>query len=277
MRRTSESAITRLTRDLQHLRNFYPDPFAVFVAEALRHYGGAVPDPPAAEESAAALQSALAAYQEAVAESPPFMDLLGPIYMEFMGTSKQQWGGMFYTPWTLSVANARMVRVGWEPRPKPDGELWRMQEPTCGCGALALAWLATLVEDFGPGALHLWSIQAIDKDLTAARACALQVIATLAHNVWGIGEFQVLHGDTLRHEFYACPWHSRLQPYVRLLDALCTPTSVAAEPATEQATCAPLESASPVTPVELPRNEPPRTAAPERRRVGQLDIFEEAA
>lgn len=273
MRHASESAIPRLTRELQHLRNFYSDPFAVFIAEALRHYGGAVPDPPPAEESAAALQSAVAAYKEAVAEAPPFMDLLGPIYMEFMGTSKQQWGGMFYTPWTLSVANARLVRVGWEPRPKPDGELWRMQEPACGCGALVLASLATLVEDFGPRALHLWSIQAIDKDLTAARACALQVVATLAHCVWGIGEFQVLHGDTLRHEFYACPWHSRLQPYVRLLDALSAAAEAPTEPATEQATEV---SEIPITPAEPPRIEPLMDAQP-ARRVGQLDIFEEAA
>lgn len=276
MRHASESGIPRLTREIQHLRNFYSDPFAIFIAEALRYYGGAVPDPPPAEESAAALGSALAAYQDAVAEAQPFTDLLGPIYMEFIGTSKQQWGGMFYTPWTISVATSRLIRGGWEPRPKAAGELWRMQEPACGCGALVLAWLATLVEDFGPGALHLWNIQAIDKDLTAARACALQVIATLAHQVWGIGELQVLHGDTLRHEFYACLWHSRLQPYVGLLDALVSGADAAAQAATEHATHPAVQSIPPVPPVEVARSDS-RKAAPPARRVGQLDMFEEAA
>lgn len=283
MRNASDAPLTRLTRELQKLRNFHLDPFAVFVTEALRHYGGAVPDPAPADESVPTLRAALAAYHDAVADAPPFMDLLGPIYMEFMGTNKQQWGGMFYTPWTLAVAKTRLVRVGWEPRPKPDGELWRMQEPACGCGALVLAWLACLVEDFGPDALHLWSIQAIDRDLTALRACALQVVATLAHRVWGIGEFQVLHGDTLRLEFYACPWHSRLQPYVRLLETMLTAIvgSVSelrteSEVISEPARVAAITACQPLNTVAQPHGAPIQHANRPLRR-DQLDIFEEAA
>lgn len=259
--------LAELSKQLLLLRNFHADPFAVFVSEALRIYGGAVKDPPPTEESKPIVQTAIEAYQLSVLEAPPFTDLLGPIYMEFMGSSKQQWGGMFYTPWTLSVATARMSRGDWKPQPKPDGSLWWMQEPACGCGSMVLAWLACIVEDFGPEALHLWGITAVDKDLTASRACALQVIATLADQVWGIGEFHVLHGDSLRMEFYDCPWHSRLQPHVRLVRALLDALGPTDTPATETpppALAAPL--AAPVNTLQL-RPQP----------QGQLTIFGEAA
>jgi hypothetical protein len=199
------ASLNRLSKLLQELRHHHTDPFSIFVCETLRLYGGAVKDACPSEESRPLIQSAIEAYQHAVRQAPPFTDLLGPIYMEFMGSSKQQWGGMFYTPWTLSLATARMTRTDWRPQPKPDGSLWRMHEPACGCGSMVLAWLASIAEDFGPDALHLWGIVAVDKDLTASRACALQVVATLADQMWGIGEFQVLHGDSLRMEFYDCP------------------------------------------------------------------------
>lgn len=259
--------LAELSKQLQKLRNFHADPFAVFVSEALRLYGGAVKDPSPPDESQPIIQTAIEAYQRAVLEAPPFTDLLGPIYMEFMGSSKQQWGGMFYTPWTLSVATARMSRSDWKPQPKPDGSLWWMQEPACGCGSMVLAWLACIVEDFGPEALHLWGIAAVDKDLTASRACALQVVATLADQVWGIGEFHVLHGDSLRMEYYDCPWHSRLQPHVRLVRALLDalgPADTREAETPPPALTAPL--ALPVSPPQL-RSQP----------HGQLSIFGEAA
>ena len=257
-------ALAELTKQLQQLRHFHGDPFAIFVGEALRLYGGAVKDPRPADESLPTIQAAIEAYQRAVLEAPPFADLLGPIYMEFMGSSKQQWGGMFYTPWALSVATARMTRSTWTPQPKPDGSLWSMHEPACGCGAMVLAWLASIAEDFGPDALHLWKITAVDRDLAASRACALQVVATLADQIWGIGEFQVIHGDSLRMESYDCPWHSRLQPHVSLVRAVLDAVE----------TIVP-EDSPPPSPVAVPLH--PVIAPPSRVRRGQLSLFDEAA
>jgi hypothetical protein len=137
---------------------------------------------------------------------------------------------------------------------------------------MVLAWLACIVEDFGHEALHLWGIAAVDKDLIASRACALQVVATLAEQAWGIGEFHVLHGDSLRMEFYDCPWHSRLQPHVRLVRALLDVLGPADTLAAE--------SPPPVSPppvLTAPLN--PAATPPQLRPhpQGQLSIFDQAA
>lgn len=193
------------------------DPFGLFVEEALRFvlaFTGHEVEPSALEEDVFEdVKPAIAAYLRAADRAEPFADVLGPAYSEVASRSRRDFSGQFFTPWAVSVVNARLNLGDWTPGPNPgDAEgLWRMLEPAVGCGSMLLAFLTVIVQDHGPEALRWWAVEAWDVDRTVARACALQVIVTLLEHRWGLGELLVLHGDTIRYEVHGVVMHAKAE------------------------------------------------------------------
>ena len=189
-----------LVKSITELHRATSAPFDLFVTETLRGMGMPMREDPPADDVADELRAIALQYFAAVEEAEPFFDILGPVYSEVSSAGRRQQSGQFFTPWALSVMSVEMTLGDWTPRinPNSDDGLWSVLEPTCGAGAMLLAFLHHIQSRHGPDALLLWSALAIDVDRTVARTCALQVMTTLARFGWGIGRIRIEHGDTLR-------------------------------------------------------------------------------
>lgn len=195
----------RLVSSIVDLHRWVGDPFGLFATEAMRSIGLPVQDPPPEDEEVVeAAHEAVSLWLAAAAMEDPFADVLGPVYSEVASRGKRQRAGQFFTPWDLSVLIAELTlnAANWEPGPNPkDPEgLWRILEPACGSGAMLLAAFAELVRRHGPEPLRYWYAQAWDIDLTCARVCALQIMATLMMEGWTLGEIVIVRGDSLSLE-----------------------------------------------------------------------------
>ena len=84
-----------------------------------------------------------------------------------------------------------------DPRPKPDGDLYRVCEPASGSGALLLAWAETIAERDGMDALRHWSFTAIDRAPDCARMTAVQLLANASIQPCAFGELLVYQGSAL--------------------------------------------------------------------------------
>ena len=73
---------------------------------------------------------------------------------------------------------------------------------------MVLAVLSVILERYGPEALLLWDVDATDVDLTCARTCALQVLATLSLRGWSIGRIVVRHANSLSLEEFGVVLHA---------------------------------------------------------------------
>lgn len=206
----------QLVKAITRLYHQSSAPFGMVVTEGLRAVGVPVTDPPPPEEIRGEVAEAVDLYCE-IAQEEPFRDVLGPVFEEVSSEGGRQMSGQFFTPWDLCVMIAGMQLGNWEPEPRPDGGLWSVSEPACGSGAMLLAFCAHLAREHGPAVLRMWSLHAIDLDLTLARTCALQLIVGLAATPAAIGALEVLHGDTLRMEMRSHVVRMRANP---LLDVL---------------------------------------------------------
>lgn len=138
-------------------------------------------------------------YARAV-ERRPFDDLLGEVYQSLSSRGHRGHLGQFFTPGPVCTMMNMMLNVGAGPVPIPDaedGRLMRMMEPACGSGAQVLAFMRTVVDTRGQGALKRWSITAIDLDHLCANMCATQVLANLCMGQIELGELLVYRGDAL--------------------------------------------------------------------------------
>ncbi|WP_373054313.1 N-6 DNA methylase [Thioalkalivibrio sp.] len=187
------------------------DPFDLFVVETMREIGIPVREDPPSEEVAEEVRPLTQAYLEMAHAAPEFEDILGPTYMAYREGAKA-FAGQFFTPPDVCRMMVEMTLGDWEPRPHPEGGLWRLLEPACGSGAMLLAAYHHLLQRHGPEALRLWYSEAWDVDRTLARTCALQVLITLARHNWALGEIRVIHGDTLRMEVRSVVLHAEAAP-----------------------------------------------------------------
>lgn len=137
---------------------------------------------------------AIDAYADIVATQPPFMDVLGPLYMELASRGGRAQLGQYFTPWSIAEMMAK-ISVG---RPMPeDHGLVRSCDPACGSGVMMLAFASEILSTQGPEGLLRLSVTGCDLDAYCARMFAIQAIASCnIHNVQ-LGECLVYRGNSL--------------------------------------------------------------------------------
>lgn len=135
----------------------------------------------------------------------PYVDLLGPVYMELSHKLDRDQGGEFYTPHALSVLVSRMQLGGDMARAFTPGEVLTLNEPTAGTGGMVLAFTQELW-NAGISPLHTrWVIQDISD-----RSCHGAFINT---TLWGIPA-QIVCGNTLTLD-YRWQWANPYLPHAR--------------------------------------------------------------
>lgn len=140
------------------------------------------------------VKQALIAYENAVARSHPFSDILGEVYMELVS----RWGksalGQFFTPQPIAQMMAQMTIGG---KPLPEGRLIYACDHAVGSGVMMLSLLQSVLSESGPDGLKCWSVTGIDLDPVCARMFALQVVANCSIHQVQVGEVLAYHGDAL--------------------------------------------------------------------------------
>jgi hypothetical protein len=153
-----------------------------------------LPDKPSVPDDAKAqIDKAISLYDEAVLGMPPFMDILGELYMSLGAGKKSK--GQFFTPWTVATL---LAGIGGHDLPtKQKGELISACDPCCGSGVMMLALCAQRLRTDGVAALRQLSVTCCDIDPLCTRMAAAQLLANCAvHNV-ELGEIVVLTGNSL--------------------------------------------------------------------------------
>lgn len=186
-------------------------------------------------------------------EARPYMDLLGPVYMELSHKIDRDSGGEFYTPHALSVVLARL-QIGPDPSAIfTPGKILTLNEPTAGTGGMVLA-LSEQLFNAGISPLHTaWVVQDISD-----RSCHAAYINT---TLWGIPA-HVVCGNTLTLDYRwqwsnmhwpsARPWPTdeeraaRLEADARLARMVQAMRTFLSAPAPAPAPAAPLEDFGPL-------------------------------
>ena len=154
---------------------------------------------PIPEDARPKISTAIEAYADIVAQQPPFMDVLGPLYMDLASRGGRAQLGQYFTPWPISQAMAKMISGDSLP---DSGPLYRACDPASGSGVMLLAFANEILEQHGTTGLLRLSITACDLDPYCARMCATQIIANCnIHNVQ-LGEVLIYCGNSLG------PWHN---------------------------------------------------------------------
>jgi len=156
------------------------------------------PTPPEVRDTIA---DAMNEYGNLVTSSPPFSDILGPIYTELRGKGSKQVLGQSFTPWPVASMMSRMT-AGERPEPASDGRLIRICDPACGSGVMMLAFLNTVLTDWGIDDLRRISVTGCDLDAYCSRMMATQLLANITQHDLTLGEIVVLHGNSLT------PWQN---------------------------------------------------------------------
>ena len=121
----------------------------------------------------------------ALAYEEGFGDVLGEIYMESIGGSKNT--GQFFTPYQVSLACAKLTV-------KYNGEdTIRIHEPTCGSGGMIVA-SAQVLKEQGVNYQKVLDVVCQDLDWTAVYMCYVQL------SLLGI-RATVVQGNTLTEPF----------------------------------------------------------------------------
>ena len=142
------------------------------------------------------ISNAISAYDAAVAQEEPFLDLLGPLYQELSSRGGKQQLGQFFTPWNLAKLMSHLT-IPPDPSVEADGRLIATCDPTCGSGVLMLAAASAVLEKQGAAALRQWSFNGCDIDPICARMMAIQFLANCASHRIEVGELVVFRGDSL--------------------------------------------------------------------------------
>lgn len=136
---------------------------------------------------------AIGVYGTLVTRLAPFDDILGPVYMELASRGAKKPLGQFFTPFNIAKAMA-MINIG--PRPE-EGQVIRSSDPTCGSGAMLLAFAQAALEDWGEDGLRQLALLGIDLDLYCAQMCAVQLVANCNLHQLRLSEVRVLQGNSL--------------------------------------------------------------------------------
>lgn len=149
---------------------------------------------PVPEDVQPQIVEAIETYADIVATQPPFMDVLGPLYMELGSRGARAQLGQYFTPWAIAEM---MAKISVD-RPMPeDLGLVRASDPACGSGVMMLAFANEILTSQGPEGLLRLSVTGCDLDAYCARMFAVQAIATCnIHNVQ-LGECLVYRGNSL--------------------------------------------------------------------------------
>lgn len=165
------------------------------LSEAL-HLVGLKPWETVPREAMETVHNAIRVYEREVAESAPFSDVLGTVYMELVS----QWGksvlGQYFTPQPVARMMAEMTLGDGPPKLGP-GELIRVCDPAAGSGVMMLSALQSVLQRHGPQSLRSYSVTGIDLDPVCARMFALQVVANCAVHQLEVGEVVAYHGNAL--------------------------------------------------------------------------------
>lgn len=155
---------------------------------------GLPPWEPVPDEAREQVHAALHVYEEQVAESPPFTDVLGETYMELASVWGRSRMGQYFTPQPVARCMAAMTLNDG----LPDKEsLVTVCDPAVGSGVMMLAFLQEVIERHGRAALRRFSVTGIDLDPVCARMFPLQVLANSAIHGLQVGEVLAYHGNAL--------------------------------------------------------------------------------
>ena len=140
------------------------------------------------------IADAIGAYADIVGRQPPFMDVLGPLYMELGSRGARAQLGQYFTPWSIAEMMAKITAD----RPMPeDHGLLRACDPACGSGVMMLAFANEILSSHGEEGLLRLSVTGCDLDTYCARMFAVQAIAACnIHNIQ-LGECVVFRGNSL--------------------------------------------------------------------------------
>jgi len=182
------------------------DQFNWLLEDVLGSMGRPITSPPP-EEARDHIFRMAGMYAEAVIASPPFMDVLGPLYMEIGSHGMRKQMAQFFTPWHIASLMSR-ITLGTDHQQISDDELVRVGEPCAGSGVMLLACCDSVLTQFGPEALRRYSLTAIDLDRTCTLMTATQLLANCAIHDVAIGEVLVYHGNSLAVEEYEVIVHA---------------------------------------------------------------------
>lgn len=169
------------------------------------------------QDQLATMSQLLGQYIES-AERDPYLDILGPIYMDL--TISKAGNGEFYTPPELCKLIARMNL-----RDLPEHRPITFLEPSVGSGGMVLAAVDAMVFEHG---LSPFDLRATCVDVSR-RACDMTYIQLAAHAIPAV----VIHGNSLSLEqwgAWATPWwHSRYR-CAALIDKIGSGVAIHSEP-----------------------------------------------
>jgi len=142
MAQTSSAALPAcsrlLAKQLRHPRWSEHELFSWLLDDVLADLTGQRKAQPPPVEAIPDIRVLAGAYARCVHDAPPFTDILGPWYMDWISRFSRQEHGLFFTPPAVARMMAAMLRPA-DLRPKPDGDLYRVYEPASGSGSAATA------------------------------------------------------------------------------------------------------------------------------------------
>ena len=134
-------------------------------------------------------------YSQAVAESPPFCDILGELYMYIAYSSTQSAMGQYFTPEHVAYLMAQINNVSEDQL--AGNQLIRTLEPSAGSGIMLLLFCRSVMQAHGPKALNKLSLTAIDLDPLCSKMTAIQLIANAVIHQVDYGEVVGYCGNAL--------------------------------------------------------------------------------
>jgi len=191
-----ERAAKRIHDACVRLGAFQPSELLRWLAADILAGFGIPPQQQPPEETWAWLREVSGGYAGAVAENP-FADILGIAYQMLGSNGHRSALGQFFTPGPLCTFMAQILGVDKPRARSSDLDLLRMCEPSCGSGALVLAFMQQVVERDGSSGLRAWSITGIDLDPLCAQLCAVQVLSNLYVQRLELGELVIYRGNAL--------------------------------------------------------------------------------
>jgi hypothetical protein len=192
----SSTAVKAIAKELDDGYRTRPgEMFRAMISEIMVVWGFK-PWVPVADEVRGKIDRAIAAYDRAVAESEPFLDILGPLYEELASRGGKQLLGQFFTPWPIACMMAEVTNP--LELDVPTDRLLTVCDPACGSGILLLSTASLILRKQGADALRGWSFYGCDLDSICARMTAVQMAANCSvHNLF-VGEVIVFCGNSLR-------------------------------------------------------------------------------
>lgn len=178
--------------------------FSWLLDDVLADFTGQRKKSPPPVEALETLRDISGTYARAVMAADPFVDVLGPVYMELSSHGSRQWFGQYFTPEPIARMIAEMTIDRAEGK---RGGLMRVLDPACGSGVMLLSGLQLVMARHGVEALQGWSVTGVDLDSVCARMFAVQMLANMFIHQASVGEVVVVHGNSLVPDQL---WHSVL-------------------------------------------------------------------